>query len=186
MYFLTLFICNCDRSLGSGGGTDGRAAGGTLSLPRRGCWGQPAWGTAWGQPGTLPGTATRAAAPGPWRWEALQDELLLYCFTLSKALQLMSLSLLPSVLAFSFFFFPPFSQLLWQEAVDVFIPPNKYLRVWSFVKELSWFLTPAAVGVNGSETRELGAWNSSFGGLPAHAAWCWQFRKSFPGCLHAF
>lgn len=61
LYFLTLFIWNCDRSLGSGGGTDGRAAGGTLSLPRRGCWG---W-TAWGQLGTPPDTATPGSSPRP-------------------------------------------------------------------------------------------------------------------------
>lgn len=63
---------------------------------------------------------------------------------------------LPSALAF--FFFSPFSQLLWQEAVYVFLPPNKYLRVWSFVKELSWFLTLAAVGVNDSETAKRRSW----------------------------
>lgn len=186
MYFLTLFICNCDRSLGSGGGTDSRAAGGTLSLPRRGCWGQPAWGTAWGQPGTLPGTATRAAAPGPWRWEALQDELLLYCFTLSKALQLMSLSLLPSVLAFSFFFFLPFLSCFGRRRWTCLYPQTNICVFGALSRSCLGFLTPAAVGVNGSETRELGAWNSSFGGLPARTAWCWQFRKSFPGCLHAF
>lgn len=40
----------------------------------------------------------------------------------------------------------------------MFLPPNKYLCVWSFVKELSWFLTPAAVGVNDSETAKRRSW----------------------------
>lgn len=40
----------------------------------------------------------------------------------------------------------------------MFLPPNKYLRVLSFVKELSSFLTLAAVGVNDTETAKQGSW----------------------------
>lgn len=83
----------------------------------------------------------------------------------------------------------------------MFLPPNKYLRVWSFVKELSWFLTLAAVGVNDSETAKRGSWvlgraalegvlhagNPSLGvfthfNISVHGSRAWMLTLALPHC----
>lgn len=91
----------------------------------------------------------------------------------------------------------------------MFLPPNKYLRVWSFVKELSWFLTLAAVGVNDSETAKRRSWvlgraalegflhallgagssgNPSLGvftrfNISVHGSRAWMLTLALPHCL---